>query len=218
MIPVSLLAFLRERSAAVIVEGMPVSSVDVDSVVNDHSRGIELALQHLTGLGHKRIAFAAGEPELMIEQWTADFRRFHTYMNLPADADPVVAENARPGESAATHMEHALTELIGQRGTLPFTALLVWGYASAVGALAALDAAGLNIPADVSLVVLDNPDLHGRHAERLTMIGRTSKRISRFLIERLEWRWNNPEARYRVVLDTPTLVERCTTAPPPTRG
>ena len=54
---ISLLALLKQRAEHVLIEGYAGEHLDVDSVSNDPARTVELLVDHLFGLGHKRVAW-----------------------------------------------------------------------------------------------------------------------------------------------------------------
>ncbi len=209
-IPLSLLTFLRRRSRAVVVDGV-LEGADVDAIDTDWRHGVELAVEHLMELGHRRIALASGEPTFMWADPAGHFRSIVRWTGLAADPDPLLSAPTRPGESAAAGMRDRLTELIRARGGLPFSAMIVNSYASATGALQSLRIAGLRVPEDVSLVVLDNPDLGEMDGPPLTMVGHTSAQIAERIVQRVEYRWEHPTAHYECVRYQPNLVVRQST-------
>ena len=55
-----LLSEFSQRQIPAVVIGRELSKVPVSSVVVDNAAGTRLAIQHLYGLGHSRIAFIKG--------------------------------------------------------------------------------------------------------------------------------------------------------------
>jgi DNA-binding LacI/PurR family transcriptional regulator len=206
-----LLELLRRRGQAVVVEGYPVGSIDVDAVVNDELVAVELALRHLTELGHRRIVYASGEPSLVVAQTLRYFPVVARWAELECGTDSILLAGTRLGESSHEHMLRYLVQYLANHDRLPFTAMIVGGDASALGVLEALKEAGLSVPQDVSLIVLDNPDLATPGKAPLTMLGRTSQRIAEDLVKRVQWRLDHPTEPYGTIYETPELVVRGST-------
>ena len=86
---------------------------------------------------------------------------------------------------------------------------------SALGALDAIEAAGLQVPDDISLVGYDNTFVAALRHVALTTVDQARERLGQLaieaLIERIEQ--GRTEAVHHVI--APSLVIRGTTAPPP---
>lgn len=213
--PVELLHFLRSHSKAVVLEGYPARSTDVDAVAPDELISIELAMRHLVELGHRRIAFASGEPPFMESEALHCFLSLHRAFGLPADVHPVVQADTPFASSSRESIRDYLLHYLGAQRALPFTALIVGTYASAEGVMDAFRKVGISVPREVSLVVMDNPDVHTHLANQFTMVGCPGGKVSQMVVDRIEWRWANPDARHETVYCPPALVVRGTTQPPP---
>ncbi len=212
-LPLRLLEFLKRLTPAVVVDGQ-VAGIDVDSVDTDWRLGLETAVMHLRSLGHTRIGMASGEP---LEMWQALIDHFDRIGRWSGEADgfgPVLTSATRPGQSSAAGMREALEPWLREhREALPCTALIVNSYASAIGAFEALHDAGVSVPGDLSLVVLDNPDLGAVSMVPMTMVGHTSEQIAARLVATIERRWNQPDAPFRCLMEAPELVSRQSSAP-----
>jgi DNA-binding LacI/PurR family transcriptional regulator len=210
-VPVRLLDFLRRRSPAVVVEGYPMESADVDAVATDELATVEMAVRHLTDLGHRHIVLATGEPPMISRHQFRYFPTVARWAGLPPEASTRLQADTKLGEGATEHMRSCLSQYLADHRPLPFTAMIVGSHASAVGAIQALAKAGYAVPKDVSVVVLDNPDLVSPNEMQFTMIGRTSQRIANDLVQRFQWRLKNPTEPYGTAYETPELVIRDTT-------
>ncbi len=206
-VPLDLLSFLRKRSQAVVVDG-GLDGANIDALDTDARQGLETAIERLMGLGHSRIALASGEPRIMWEQLEQHFRSLVRWAKLPNDPDPVIAANTQPNESSTVGMRESMERLIEKHNGLPFTAMAIGSYASAKGAMQAFHTAGIRIPDDLSLIVLDNPDLGTDSPVPLTMVGHTSEQIARRLVEEIERRWEDPDTPHRCIRHIPDLVVR----------
>lgn len=217
-LPIELLAFLRRRTPAVVVDG-EMRGVDVDSADTDWRAGLETSIEHLRELGHDRIALASGEPREMWVGLIEHFERIRRWSGLVDTLGPVLECPTRPGESSTVGLrERVRTLLVEHDRALPFSALIVSSYASATGAMEALFEAGVRVPDDLSLLVMDNPDMGSATFPQLTMVGHTSEEIARRIVSKIEYRWAHPKAPYHCEYAAPSLVARASTAPRRPRG
>lgn len=130
---------------AIIVNGDD-PQMQLSSVTPCNRSAAALATRHLMGLGHRRIAFLTRPGRRTIQ------RRFEGWKDALAEGfDPALvievddwtAEAAQRGVSAAL------------RGGPRFTAIVAAGDVLAAGAIAALQAAGKRVPAEVSVLGID---------------------------------------------------------------
>ena len=194
------------RGIPIVMVGRDTSATGVDVVMNDDGRGSELIVDHLAGLGHRRIAHLHGGPgagaKARLDGFLAAMER--------RDLEPIVFEagfTERDGARAA--------EMLLQVGPLP-TAVFAANDVAAMGAMRVLEAAGLRIPEDVSLVGYDNVDFSGLGHIALTTVDQPRRRIGTLAVEMMIDRIDGRRTKRRRVTVDPTLVERSTTAPPRT--
>ncbi len=118
----------------------------VDSVRVDNSGGARAVMEHLTGLGHRRIAFIDGPPENI----DARERRRGYRRGLPPGVAPVEVE----GDFTEDGGYDAIGELLEleERPTAIFAA----NDATAIGAISALADRGIAVPREVSVVGFDD--------------------------------------------------------------
>ncbi|WP_428388891.1 substrate-binding domain-containing protein [Mucisphaera sp.] len=213
-VPLDVIWNLLRMSDTLVVDH-PVDGVNLDSIGIDWRDGLTTAVRHLQDLGHHRIALASGEPA---QAWDQLARHFQLIEGLAApDGDSlhgtVVTAKTEQGGSAARGMREATAQLINDNnGKLPFTAMIISSYASAVGAIDALHEHGINVPTDLSIVVLDNPDL-GQDPDHvpLTMVGCSSATHAEALIELANKRIDGDSSQHGCVWQTPDLVTRAST-------
>lgn len=174
----------------------------MDTVCNDEAHGSELVVEHLTDLGHTRIAHidagnAPGAPE-----------RRRGFMNSMSERGlaPIVFDgdfNEHAGFSAAEQLMK-LKE--------PPTAIFAANDLSATGVLAHLRSIGARVPEDVSIVGYDDTLLAGLGALSLTTVHQPrqlfGRRATELLIERIEGR---TAAKHELI--QPRLVTRSSTGP-----
>jgi LacI family transcriptional regulator len=132
------------------VPGVVVGRTELQSWVDiDNANGIAQAMQHLFNLGHTRIAHITGSP---IGQTTQ--ARLEAYQECLRQAKLPV-ENAMIWDGLFTDMGgYRATRRALEQG-LEFTAILCASDEMALGAIAALQDAGLRVPLDVSVVGFD---------------------------------------------------------------
>lgn len=180
-IPASILAAIKSRCRAVVVEGTPVEHLDIDSVATDWLLAIETAVRHLRSRGREQLALVLNDRDSRYAREGA--RLFKSMMRLlNADAAPVVYLN-EPGS----------IDLLNNT-----TAVIAWS----ADAVRTLRKANIAQP----VVALESPDLHDDALAGLTIIGRTSQRVAAAVIERIDFRLANPDAAYAPVFDKPKLV------------
>ena len=141
-----------------ITEGHPVLFVATGesdpSVAADNEGGIRQALAHLVEHGHRRIAFIAGDPADRgdSEYRLRAFRSFVAEYGL--EADPRLIAH---GRHTRTGGYAALREILDSGAE--FTAVMASDDVSAIGAMRAIQEAGLRIPRDVAVIGFDDqPD------------------------------------------------------------
>jgi DNA-binding LacI/PurR family transcriptional regulator len=180
-------------------------------VTNDDRAGGALAVEHLISLGHRRIAHIDGGARAP----GADGRRTGY---LAAMRRHGLSRNARVVRGSYTEEGGAGgVQAILARGTAP-TALFVANDLAAVGALHALEASGLRVPRDVSLVGYDNTSLAGLGHIDLTTIDQPRRRMGGMAVSLLLERMRDGRGDARRIVLSPHLVIRRTTAAPLKRG
>jgi DNA-binding LacI/PurR family transcriptional regulator len=205
---------LTSRRIASVASSVPVvvvarhsRSAAHDSITNDDRMGARLAVDHLVGLGHRRIAHVDGGSGAGADERREGFVDAMTRHGL-SDLATVV-----PGSFTEEGGRDGVTELLRRdRGV---TAVFVGNDLAAVGSLDALGQLGLRVPEDVSVVGYDNIALAGLGHIDLTTIEQPRRemgiRAVGLLLERRDE--NRRKAHHLVV--PPSLVVRGSTGPPP---
>jgi DNA-binding LacI/PurR family transcriptional regulator len=205
---VVLLQFSGERSVldelrAAQVPVVVVSCWDdrADCVAVDDEAGMRLAVEHLYELGHRRIAHVTGR---LLED-TTRAARFAGYQSAMRDH----------GLSALkVDADDSAHELV--TGSDPVTAFVTGNDVMAVRLVDALEAAGVRVPAEVSVVGFDGIALGAHSRIALTTVSQPRDELTTrglgLLLERIQ----SPSgtAPPRLVTLPPTLVVRGSTAPP----
>ena len=119
----------------------------------DHEKAAYMALSHLQGLGHKRIAFIKGQAfsSDTRQRWRAIVEVAKS-LNIAIDLQLVVQlRGPEPGPGPGVEVMRALLETKN-----PFTAVFAFNDVTAIGAILALREAGLRVPRDVSVLGFDD--------------------------------------------------------------
>jgi DNA-binding LacI/PurR family transcriptional regulator len=154
----------------------------VTNVILDHHCAAELALHHLYDLGHRKIAFMRGQPfsSDSEDRWSSTLA-VAAELGLEVQPELVVQLDR---DLTSPELGYPVIEqlLYSHQG---FTALLSFNDMAAIGAIRALQDAGLRVPEDVSVVGFDdikgaafnNPSLTTIR-QPLEEMGRTAARIA----------------------------------------
>lgn len=137
--------------------GTPVVAVDphtghpdMPTVLSDNLHGAVLATEHLLGLGHRRIGFLAGRPDLESAALRErGYRETLLRAGIAVD-DELIAVGNYEAESA-TRAAQQLLHL-----DRPPTAIFAANDLSAIQTVAVARSVGLHVPRDLSVVGFDN--------------------------------------------------------------
>ncbi len=154
----------------------------VTSIVLNHRRAAELALKHLIGLGHRKIAVIKGQAfssdtEL---RWKS-IRETAVRLKTPIDAGLVVQLE---GDSPSPETGYLATKKLLASG-VKFTALFAFNDVSATGAIRALRESGLSVPEDISVIGFDDVHAAAFHNPALTTIRQPLYQMGRLAAQHL---------------------------------
>ncbi|MDO8188186.1 LacI family DNA-binding transcriptional regulator [Conexibacter sp. JD483] len=176
-------------------------------VVLDDEEAAGLAVRHLIGLGHERIAHVAGPRDAdtarrRMRGWRTAMRA--AGLSTPASA-AVVSDYTPEGGAAATR------ELLTRRDRP--TAILVANIAAAIGTLAVCGELGVSVPGELSVVAVHDLALAAFLRPALTTVRTPLEKLGERAIELLAS--TAPDAPIEeVVTGSLELVDRGSTAPP----
>jgi LacI family transcriptional regulator len=202
---------LRKSGARIVLVNRTDGRGLLPAVTSDDMLGMRLAVQHLVGLGHRRIAHLAGPPHFS----TGLARRIGFEQALREQglqAAGLVECSAYAIEAGAAGMTQLLAGRARSRGAPSFSAVVAANDQLALGALQVLKARGLAVPEQVSLIghndipLLDqiSPPLASVRIQHYEM----GFRAARLLLEALR---GEPGTASTLVL-RPELVVRGSTA------
>lgn len=178
-------------------------------IVSDHESGAFQAVEHLIGLGHRRIAYLGREddPETSGDRY-AGYRRALQTHGIAEDPTLVALASSQP--QGAYHAMQSLLE----RGDRP-TAVFAYSDAWAIGAMRAISERGLSVPDDISLVGFDDLRAASLTHPPLTTVRQQLAELGRQAIESLLVQLEDGEKSKTIDRSVPVeLVVRQSTAGP----
>ncbi len=195
-------------SAPLVAVDHNVQSPTMATVDSDNLNGAITATEHLIGLGHRRIGFLAGRPDLESARLREQgYRRALESAGIAFDPELV-----RVGGYRAETARSAARELLVSQDRP--TAIFAANDASAIETIAVARALDLAVPDGLSVVGFDNVPESALSDPPLTTIEQAIQRMGyeavRMLIRLIEDRSSSPG---QVVLPT-RLVERGSSRPP----
>lgn len=202
-------AVLRAAADAVpvAVVGSVLRARAVDVVVDDDEAGAAMAVEHLARLGHEHIAYIDGGRGAGAAERRKGYERAMVRHGLGRH---VVVE---PGDFTEIGGYEGARRLVARRRRP--TAIFASNDLAAVGALDAINEAGLDVPKDVSLIGYDNTALAALRHISLTTVHQPRDQIGEMAMRAVIRRIEDPMAPARRHVLAPKLVVRATTARPP---
>jgi LacI family transcriptional regulator len=195
-------AAVADAAVPVAIIGRPTKAAGVDTVRANSRRGAAEAVRHLYAVGRRRIAFVNG-PEKTAPGSARRLGYLDGLRTCGLQRDEALTEVAadfmlEPGRTATER----LLERVRPDAIFCANDLL------ALGALAALRSAGLDVPEDVAVVGVDNTSLASVSWPPLTSVDIGSYERARMAAELLLLRIERPGRRPRTVGVEPQLVVR----------
>jgi len=204
-------AYVRAGNPVVLIN-RTVDELVVSSVAADDHVGVGLALKHLHGLGHHRVAHVAGN---IIA--STGLERYQNFLNwsevIGLDVDPDLVVHARwfnVQDGAA-----AFRELLDRR--TGFTAVLAANDLVALGIYDVCAERGIRVPEDLSVVGYNDIPFADRFAPPLTSVRIPQADIGRRTAELILSAIEDPTSVSMSIRLSPELIVRgSTTYPMPT--
>jgi len=208
-----LLAEAARAEIPVVLINRLAQDYSFPSVTVDNERGVRMAVSHLAGLGHRRIAHIAGPQEM--STGLSRYRGFVTAMEssgLPVDPELTVFAKAFSVEEGVRCTRLLLDQCAARPGQPGCTAIFAANDMLAVGCYAALDEAGLNCPEDMSVVGFNDMPFIDRLRPPLTTIRfphyQVGTEAAQLLLERIA----EHSAPVKILYLAPELIIRGSTA------
>ncbi len=152
----------------------------VTNILLDHRRAAELALEHLSALGHRRIAFVKGQ------EFSSDTEsRWESIVlaakKLGLTIHPKLMIQLE-GNLPTSDVGYRVTRrLLAKRE--PFSAMFTFNDISAIGAIRALREKGLRVPEDVSVVGFDDIQSAAFQNPALTTVRQPLRKMGKIAAE-----------------------------------
>jgi DNA-binding LacI/PurR family transcriptional regulator len=180
------------------------------NILLDHDRAALLALKHLYDLGHRRIAFMKGQPQVP----DSDFR-WQGIMAMAQRVGLILYPELcvyLEANDWSPELGYPVTRDLLAR-TRDFTAIFCFNDISAIGAIRAIADAGLRCPDDISVIGFDDIASAAYHIPRLTTVRQPLHRMGETAVQTLLKRIASPNEPYpETILFEPELMVRESTS------
>jgi LacI family transcriptional regulator len=200
------LTAVSQRGTPVVLLDARQDGADLCAAAVDHVSGGRLAGEHLLALGHRRVAFLSAGPDI---EPVRERRDGLAQALAAAGAGPPIEVRAmEAGFSAGT--DATVSALL--HGAAPPSAVVCVNDIAALAVIRSLQARGLRVPGDMSVVGYDDLPFAAHVRPALTTIQRPIRHLGRVAAQLLlaEGAANH---RHRELLFSPSLVVRATTGP-----
>jgi len=186
-----------------------VEGTDFPVIASDNAHGARMAIQHLHELGHRRVAHVTGPEGNVLttarrEGMLAERKR----LGLPARDEWIIRGDfsLESGRSAAARIL-----AMAERPTAVFCSADMVAF----GLISGLNAGGLRVPEDVSVIGFDDIEMSQYYVPPLTTIRQDRQRLGREAAMALMARLSSGSVPGVLDLVPVDLVVRESTAPPP---
>ena len=204
---------IQDAIPIVVVDSPFLGRVEFDCVVTDDLDGAFKATNHLIELGHTRIAHIRGPQPASTAAWREEgYRKALNNRKLPLDEDLIAAVGNAETERGYKTARH----LLGLKKRP--TAIFAYNDGVALGAILAIEEAGLDIPKDISVVGYG--DVLGNHSYvPLTTVRQPSYKMGDQAMDALQKLIEGKKSgKYRRIELKTELVIRTTSAPSAVNG
>lgn len=199
-----LVGFCIRRGLPVILVNRSEARDRVSSVVSDDDMGMRLAVDHLVGLGHRRIAHVAGPLSTSTGALRRDgFKNAMSRHDLHALVREAAAYTREAGAQTVAHLLDATRDI---------TAVVAANDLIALGVLDALRGRGLHCPDDISLVGHNDMPLMDVVSPPLTTVRIEHREMGRIAAKMLVETLKSGSSGIRHVVLPPALVVRGSTS------
>lgn len=179
-----------------------ISGLDFDSIYIDEYSGIAMAIEHLVLKGYKRIGFIG-------EEHTAE--RYHAYEKKMRKLDMLIEEKyVKISQKRAEAGGYSCMRKLIDQADYPDAVLM--GYDQmAIGAIFAIEEAGLRIPEDIAIVGFDDIHVSQYIHKGITTIKSPYEDMMSIAVRVLLKRTEYPNSAPQQIAIKPSIVIRGTT-------
>lgn len=218
----NLLADVEKNHVPIVIVGRDLTGRKVSSLLVDNEAGGELAMNHLSGLGHRRIAFIRGPEELFDSE-----PRWNGVQDAAARSgiaiDPRLVfqlPNLMESTSGFEGGRAVAKEILASGRS--FTAVLAFDDLTALGVVRGLRDAGMRVPEDCSVVGFDDVLPANVATPGMTTIHQPLKEMgllaAQWAVEAIDAREKGNSNPVKLHRAQPQLVVRASTSPPTADG
>jgi DNA-binding LacI/PurR family transcriptional regulator len=194
-------ALVKAKKPLVFVGRKPIG-LNADSVSADNVRGTQLAIRHLIGKGHRRIALISGHLDLSTgADRVAGWKRALRKAGLPAPKQ-YASEGDWTADSACK-LTRAFLELSDRP-----TAIFAANFLMMTGVLRALKECGVRSPEDVEVMSSDDSEWLDVFEPRISTVAQPSYSMGAKAAELLLKRMKSPRRRFEQIILEPELKIR----------
>lgn len=177
------------------------------SVMIDNIKASTQVMEHLIGLGHRRIAYIGDQGGFQSDtERFAGYRQALDFAGYPSLPELIVHGDGKP-EGGRRAMEKLLA--LPQ----PPTAVFCYNDMSALGALRAIHQHGLKVPDDISIVGFDDLAIASYTSPLLTTVGQPKQQMGRMAMETMLKILSGVDSKTNIKVEGKLLI-RESTAPP----
>jgi len=180
--------WLLASPVPVVVVNAEPTGLPVPVITSDNVGGTRLAVEHLVGLGHRKIAYIRG-----YEGFTADLPRVEGFRQACAAAGIPASDIVEiRGDGQFEGGERATAEMLAAGADV--TAIVCHNDVTAIGAMRAIRAAGKRVPQHISVVGCDDIAAASWVVPALTTVAQQKAEMGTMAVERLAAALDNPES------------------------
>jgi DNA-binding LacI/PurR family transcriptional regulator len=201
---------LRDHGFPFVMIGRRADNAGLSFVDVDIEHGVDIAVEHLVGIGHERIGFVTVDPTVGDKRYGFGTWALDAYEL--ACARRGLHARVSMGEPTIESMASAAARLFDEGSQV--TAVIAPQEHSVIGVLRAAQARSMTVPRDLSIVAMLSDAMADLSTPSLTTIDFPADQLggtaARMLLSQLDGAWSTPEQ----VLVKPELIIRDSTAVP----
>ncbi|MGB7265171.1 MAG: LacI family DNA-binding transcriptional regulator [Terracidiphilus sp.] len=198
------LPLLKELNVPIVLVNDQYPGEFVHSVMIENVEGARAAVEHLIGLGHRRIAYVGDR-----SGYHSDAERLEGYKQaLAAAGIEFVAALAVKGDSRPEGGIEAVDALLSL--AVPPTAICCYNDMTALGAMRAVRARGLRVPEDVSVTGFDDLFFAAYLQPPLTTVRQPMRKMGQMAMENLLKLMSGEESVEQIRVETELIVRGST--------